>query len=264
VTPPTAQTAPAKAIGPDDLVALLRVKYPADAYAVLDQVRDGAGFNANRTGDVMVMGLWPSRGLTLEGFEIKVSRGDWIREVRDPKKAESLFQYCDRWWLLVSSADIVQDLELPEPWGLLAPKGRGLGIVKQAPRLTPDPMNRSMLAALLKRAWMRAPAAEAAQARVEAAKKEGLEHGAQRLKLAREEAASLERRLADFERVSGVRIDRWGEAPQIGEAVRAVLQNDAILRRVARVRDELRVMVDGLDRALGEQAQPVATEERSK
>jgi len=250
----TTATAPAKVIGSDDLVALLRVKYPADAYAVLEQVRDGAGFNANRTGDVMVMGLWPSRGLSLQGFEVKVSRADWLREVKQPQKAESLYRYCDHWWLLAAAPDLVQDLELPSTWGLLAPKGRGLGIVKPAPQLTPDPMNRSMLAALLKRAWMRAPAAEAAEARVNAAKQEGLEHGADRLKSAREEVVSLERRLADFERASGVRIDQWGDVAQIGDAVRAVLQHESVLRRVARVRDELRVLVNGLDRALGEAA----------
>ena len=33
-----------------------------------------------RYADAIAMNLWPSRGLAVHGFEIKISRGDWQRE----------------------------------------------------------------------------------------------------------------------------------------------------------------------------------------
>lgn len=246
----TTATAPAKVIGSGDLVALLRVKYPIDAYAVLEQVRDGAGFNANRTGDVMVMGLWPSRGLSLQGFEVKVSRADWLREVKQPQKAESLYRYCDHWWLLASAPDLVQDLELPETWGLLAPKGRGLGIVKQAPRLTPEPMNRSMLAALLKRAWMRAPAEVVVEARIAAAKQDGIAHSKYLGQQAKTDLENLRRVVGDFEKASGIRLDGYSFGAEMGEAVRLLTQRGGygLLSRIVGLRDNLRRLADDLGR----------------
>lgn len=230
-----------------DLVTLLRAKYPQDAYAVLEQVHDRAGFGVQSRGDVVVMGLWPSRGLQLEGFEIKVSRPDWLHETRQPRKAENLFGFCDRWWLLAASADLVLDLELPETWGLLVPKGRGLTIVKPAPKLEPAPLDRSFLAALLKRAWQRAPAAAEVAKQLAEAKQEGRAWADQAIQRAREETAEARAVLAEFEKASGIRINEWSHGQSIGEAVKLVLQQDTIVKRVMRLRDQLCRLVDDLD-----------------
>ena len=70
----------------------LRVKLPAGEYALMHEVRDAAGSQANRSIDVLAMSLWPSRGLYLTGIELKTDRGDWRRELRNPAKAESVRQ----------------------------------------------------------------------------------------------------------------------------------------------------------------------------
>lgn len=74
----------------------------------------------------------------LHGFEIKVSRSDWLTELRDPTKADAWRRYCDQWWL-VAPRDVVRG-DLPEGWGHLAPAGASLRIVTHAPLLTPEPM----------------------------------------------------------------------------------------------------------------------------
>lgn len=79
------------------------------------------------------------RRIQLHGHEIKVSRGDWLTELRKPEKAQVWKQYCDRWWL-VAPVGIVQPSELPDGWGLLVPSGRGLRQVVVAPRLNPVAM----------------------------------------------------------------------------------------------------------------------------
>lgn len=77
--------------------------------------------------------------LALHGHEVKVSRADWLTELRDPTKAEAIKRYMHHWWLVVPDAAIVKPGELPDGWGLLAPGSDGrLRARKAAPRLTPE------------------------------------------------------------------------------------------------------------------------------
>lgn len=142
-------------------------------YSVAWHVRSGAGFGDAyrvRTADAVVMDLWPSAGLLLHGFEVKVSRSDWLAELQDPAKCEGVRRYMDRWWLVVPAAPrtYVREGELPDGWGLMYasnqvrrvwdPARRAFGdreclslrVAKQAPRLTPEPVGRSFMAALLR------------------------------------------------------------------------------------------------------------------
>jgi hypothetical protein len=120
-------------------------------YVTAEHVRSHAGFDARRTADMIVQDMWPSSGLALIGHEVKVSRGDWLTELKAPEKAEEFRRYMHRWWLVVSDPRIVRD-DLPDGWGLMAVTRGGLRVVKQAPRLTPEPIPRTMQVALLRAA----------------------------------------------------------------------------------------------------------------
>lgn len=131
-------------------------------YAYAEQVPSGTSWVRRRL-DFMAMDMWPSAGLDLHGFEVKCSRSDWLTELRDPSKADEFKQYMDRWWLVVSDRAFVKPGELPEDWGLIAlDKTGGLRTVTPAPRLTPAPMPKKMLAGLL-RATQRTARREAAR-----------------------------------------------------------------------------------------------------
>lgn len=115
-------------------------------YVRAEHVKNGLGFNARRTCDFMALDLWPGgygpdrTGATLHGFEVKVSRSDWLTELRDPEKAESFARYCHHWWLAAADRSIVKD-DLPEDWGLMVPgRNGGMRVVKQAPRREPEPL----------------------------------------------------------------------------------------------------------------------------
>lgn len=95
-----------------DIKAAMRARYCAPEWALMFEVGDGTGVNQRRWADAVAMNLWPSRGMEVNGFEIKVSRSDWQRELKNPAKAESVQQYCDRWWI-VTAPGIVKDGELP-------------------------------------------------------------------------------------------------------------------------------------------------------
>jgi hypothetical protein len=104
-----------------ELVALLRARYPKASHALFEQVANATGASHRRSADALVLELWPSDGLHLLGFEVKVSRGDWRRELRQPRKAEAISRYCDTWWV-VAPEGVVGPSELPPGWGLLEPQ----------------------------------------------------------------------------------------------------------------------------------------------
>lgn len=121
-------------------------------YAGAEHVRITAGFESRRTADYIAMDLWPNygKGLDLIGHEVKVSRGDWLSELRDPDKAETFKVHMDRWFLVASDPSIVKPGELPEGWGLMVASGSGLRVAVPAPKLDPLPVPKSFLSCLLR------------------------------------------------------------------------------------------------------------------
>lgn len=219
----------ASPVDADKLRALLRKKFPADQYAMLYEVRDAAGFGASRSADAVIVGLWPSRGCLMEGVEIKISRADWLRELKKPAKAEAFVPYCDHWWIVAANQDIVRLDEIPPTWGLMVPRAGGLGIVKQAPELKAEPVDRSLLAAMLKRATqatLNTPEVRAAiEARVASEKRDFKQHESYELRTAQNRAEELRKAIKDFETASGVTISEY-RGERIGNAVALVLKGE--------------------------------------
>lgn len=126
-------------------------------YVVAEHVRNQCGFGgwfgegALRTADAIVVDLWPSSGNAIHGFEVKVSRSDWLTELKDPEKAEAFKPYCHFWWLVVPDAAIVRN-DLPDGWGLLVLGTSGLRQRVAAPKRAPESMPNGMNAALLRAA----------------------------------------------------------------------------------------------------------------
>ena len=114
-----------------------------------EHVRSGAGFDAVRCADMIVQDCWPAKGLELIGHEVKVSRPDWLAELKDPEKAETFRRHLHRWYLVVPDRSIVQS-DLPDGWGLMALSGGKLRVVRPAPLMIPEPMPATMTAALLR------------------------------------------------------------------------------------------------------------------
>jgi hypothetical protein len=85
-----------------ELTKLLSERYKGPEYAFLPQVRNQTGYGNTRDGirtaDGLALSLYPSRGIHLHGFEIKVSRSDWLTEKAFPAKADAIGKYCHFWW----------------------------------------------------------------------------------------------------------------------------------------------------------------------
>lgn len=120
------------------------------AYYVLTEVRNGTGYGRSEGyADVLAMSVWPSRGIELIGAELKVSRSDWLRELKDPAKAENFVKYCHRWYL-IAGPDVAQEHEIPTAWGWMVAGPKGLKTLKGAPALEPVPPDPRFLASIFR------------------------------------------------------------------------------------------------------------------
>lgn len=157
------------------LYEALTRRFDPPEWALFAEVRTQLG-STTRSADAVAMNLWPSRGMALAGFELKQDRRDWLREKRNPEKAEAMARLCNEWWLVTTEGVIKDPDEIPGPWGwlLLADKAKTLR-VKQKPEIRPSPMLdgqpvllRSLVASLVRRAHtegQRRPEVNAAQQR---------------------------------------------------------------------------------------------------
>lgn len=127
----------------------------APRYICAEHVRARAGFDC-RTADFVAVDTWESSmrqgWLTVHGVEVKVSRSDWLRELKDPRKAADGMPYATRLWLAIPDPSMVREGELPPGWGLLCPAGsRGLvAKIQAAGTGGGEPLTPSETAALLR------------------------------------------------------------------------------------------------------------------
>ncbi len=210
------------------IIDALADRFSPSAYAFIPQVREGTGAGAARTADALAMSLWPSRGLELHGFEVKVRRNDWVRELKKPEKAEAIGQFCDRWWIAAPDK-MIEVEELPPLWGLLVARGKrgSLVQVKAAERqLRVTQIDRHFLAAILRRASADCPYARRKSREYKEGKKAGASQSAHGLTHATQQVTHLSERIRAFEEASGIRLDGYDDPQKIGAAVKALIRND--------------------------------------
>lgn len=248
---------------PDEskVIGWLAERYAAPEYAFFPSVRNATGFQRRaRTADAVAMSLWPSRGLELHGFEVKVSRADWLREKRDPAKAEEIARFMDRWWIAAGERDIVKPDELPPTWGLLVPRGGKLVVAVEAPKLEPQPITRAFLAAIFQRAIEvldvgPEPGMVEAEVnrRLEEKTAETVAVAQHERDQAIREAQRVQAQIDAFDKASGIKIGNWNGG-ELGAAVRYVLKNrkpeTAVVEELQRMEARLKNALAGIQASL--------------
>lgn len=78
---------------------------------------DGLTVNPEARVDLYAVNLWPSFGCRLIAYEIKISRADFLAEIRHPEKRESAWAISTE-YVFVTPQDLVKPGELPEGCGL--------------------------------------------------------------------------------------------------------------------------------------------------
>ena len=87
--------------------------------------------------DFVAVGAWHSTRYAVHGYEIKVSRGDWLKELKKPDKADAGMARCD-FWYLAAPAGVMKPHELPLNWGYVQLNNRGSRVITPAVRLRPE------------------------------------------------------------------------------------------------------------------------------
>ena len=206
------------------LTRALEKRYCLPEWAFLAQVSDRTG-GASRYADGVAMNLYPSRGLEIRGFEIKVHRGDLIKELKNPNKAEEIARFCNSWYLVTPEKLVKPDDEIPVGWGIIEVKeDESLRQVKKPLHRDADTVTKDFVASLLRRAAEReindfdraveAKVKKEIEARLEATKRQkSYEHDR-----ALEEVKRLREQINTFEEASGMRLSGYDAPRKYGEA----------------------------------------------
>lgn len=242
----------------DETMHALADMYKGSPWTFLPQVRSATGWHRQRTADAIAMSVWPSRGLHLYGFEVKVSRSDWLKELRTPEKADEICAFCDFWYVVIGDPWIVQQGELPPTWGLIVPASKEkLCIKKEAPKLESKPIDKFLLASILRNVAASTVHRSNILPEINAARQEGEERGRQDVEGTRYRLERLQKAVSDFEAASGVRLNEWN-ADEVGAAVKLVMESDlsglrrhleCFARRCGEMKSDLDAVVAELDRA---------------
>lgn len=234
-----------RARGANEVVDLLQAKYCAPAWAFLEQVRNRTGYGGSeRYADAVAFSLWPSRGLELHGFEVKVSRSDLVAELRAPTKSTPIQKFCDRWWLVLGDAEIIQPGELPPTWGLMVVQGDKkprLKSITEAPQLQPDPLSKPFVASVLRnfeQTYVPRRQLSKLEGEIEVRVRDGINERLDKERKRRSGAEdhlqqrvrALEELIEDFQRQTGETLSHWHLGTLV-DAVRLVKASNSSLIR---------------------------------
>lgn len=238
-----------------DLLRMLHTRHSDPGWAFFAEVPDRTAGHFRRA-DAVAISLWPSRGLHLHGFEVKVSRRDWLAELKRPEKAESIGKYCDFWWLVVADPSIVEDGELPSAWGLLAPSGNGLRTIVRPTALEPLAISRPFLCSLLRKFAEGQVPRVSIQNELAAEYERGEEAGDRMSRFDKSELVELREGVKAFEEATGLSIRYPSVTPEEIKQVVGVMEKEGAAEQVlARARgrvEELRKVATAIEVALNE------------
>jgi hypothetical protein len=243
------------------IYAAIQTAHAPPEWAIFRDVANGTGGNIRRRADSIAMNLYPSRGLLVRGFEIKISRQDFKREHKDPQKAEEIAQYCDEWYV-VTPQGLVKDLalELPSVWGLMEVDEKGkIRTAHKATMLTPKPLSRSFIASIVRSThklttlltidWVRR---EEIQSKIEEAERRGLANAPIRLENVQNELRRYQRALQTFKENTGVDILEGGYADHSAEIAEQIKIGRAILGKYRMGLTDVPKLLDRASREISE------------
>ena len=110
-----------------DIVKALQRRHGAAgrSWALLPELRVGTGYknlkaniNPEQRIDAWAICLYPSKGLCRVAYEIKVSRSDFLHEIKNPEKRLQAMQYSNQFYFATPKG-LVKPEEIPTECGLV-------------------------------------------------------------------------------------------------------------------------------------------------
>jgi hypothetical protein len=238
-----------------EVIEKLKIHYSKEnGFVFLEQVAATTGY-ATRFADAIVMNVWKSR-FEIIGIEVKVSRSDWLSEIKNPAKADRIFQYCDSWYI-VTPADLVRDGELPKGWGLLEIKNEKVFTRTACARNIHKSLDDYFVASIIRRCIEQAtPEADkqAAHAKgFQAGHQCAIDNSTYQEKKMREELDRIQKMVREFESASGIYFQGgWASGEKIGEIVKMILHGEHF-----KIKGRLLNLREDIDKALLNMEKPI-------
>lgn len=206
---------PSEKLSTPGLEDLLRGKYPRDRYAMFFDVPDSVSLQQKRRIDAIAFGMWASGGHRIEGFELKVSRSDWLRELKQVDKADPFISICDHFWLVTADSKIAKLDEVPACWGWMSATKTGLRVQRPATKLpgVGNAIPRGFMLGVLRKMQddlLRNPDVQALinerVATVNDSVDNRVQYATRHMEHRLEQAEKV---VKDFEEESGIKLDEW-------------------------------------------------------
>lgn len=124
-----------------DIIESLRNKYQPPEWAFFSELRAGTGYNSRKKKrnpeqrfDAWALNCWPSKGFVSIAFEVKISRSDFLAELKNPKKRKQAMDFSCEFYF-VTPLKLVKLDEIPEDCGWITVNETGVARVrKKSPR----------------------------------------------------------------------------------------------------------------------------------
>ncbi len=153
---------PSIKITSNTIKSLIAIKYGAEKWAgrhaVFFELRDGTGIYAGQSMDAFVMDLWPSGKLSRYAFEVKISRSDFLHELKQPDKRKWAMDISNEFWF-VCAPGVAKPEEIPEDCGLMvcSKNAKNLRRVTQAKYREAIDLDLIQVAAIMRSAFRKNP-----------------------------------------------------------------------------------------------------------
>jgi hypothetical protein len=97
-----------------------RFHWPSTEWALIEELRTGSGYRSGSENyiDAFVVNCFPSTGLKRIAYEVKISRSDFTRELRQPLKRKVALLYSNQFFF-AAPFGIIKPEDLPPEAGLI-------------------------------------------------------------------------------------------------------------------------------------------------
>lgn len=153
----------------DDIYAALQRRHQMPEWVLVRELRLGTGFGGidwvkweasgrksrpkhilQQRIDAWAINCYSSNGFRRVAYEIKVNRGDFIKEKRDPEKRQPAMEVSD-YFYFAAPRGLIAPMELPQGCGLLVVYESGRSeILERAPKLNPTRLDWCFVASVLR------------------------------------------------------------------------------------------------------------------
>jgi hypothetical protein len=118
-----------------DLLNVIELRHPTPGWVFIRELKIGTGWVRQKIGegeyiDGFAFNCYPSKHYERIAYEVKVNRGDFLAELKNPDKREPFLRYSNRFYF-VAPVGLIKPEEVPDECGLIEIHGDAFWKIKK-------------------------------------------------------------------------------------------------------------------------------------